>query len=372
MVMAQIHHTLHLTDKSGDTEAERTDKSVIILTALLKYTGLIWFGILLVLTASSAFLEPFLTSSVWGNPTVIRLFFIMNLGVVFSFIFYKRFYYKQLTTIANATILAQKENLAKANQQLHEQAAAIASQRDIITEERNKSKKLLLNILPKEIIHELQVQGYATAKSYECVSVLYATFKDFAQIAEGMVAEELVANLDYCFSAFDDIMSKYGLEKIKTIGDAYMATGGLNTRERGHAQAMVNAALEIRDFIAQWNKEKALRGEEMWNICIGVHTGPATAGVVGKHKFAYDVWGATVDQAMQIEASGKAGELNISEVTYQLVKKTFDCECQGPPMIGMHTAMGDRYLVQGRARDVMHKEERRRDAQPLHHMKMQV
>ncbi len=177
-----------------------------------------------------------------------------------------------------------------------------------IFRERRKSEKLLLNILPAETAKELKRNGKATARHYESVTVMFTDFKGFTTIAEKLSAEELVSELDFLFRKFDEIISKYPIEKIKTIGDAYMCAGGLPTANNTNAMDVVSAAIEIQSWMTAQNNK--------WQLRIGIHTGAVTAGVVGDKKFAYDIWGDTVNTASRMESSGEAGKINISETTY--------------------------------------------------------
>ncbi|MBK8949820.1 MAG: adenylate/guanylate cyclase domain-containing protein [Flavobacteriales bacterium] len=152
------------------------------------------------------------------------------------------------------------------------------------------------------------------------VTVLFTDFKGFTAMSETLSPQELVRDLNECFSAFDRITEKYGIEKIKTIGDAYMAAGGLPTPNTTHATDAIKAAFEMRDFIAEGKARKVAGGLPYFEIRIGVHTGPVVAGIVGVKKFQYDIWGDTVNTASRMESSGEVGQVNISEATYALVK----------------------------------------------------
>jgi class 3 adenylate cyclase len=198
-----------------------------------------------------------------------------------------------------------------------------------IQAEQDRSEGLLLNILPAKVADELKEFGTAQAHKYEGVSVLFTDFKNFSQIAEQLSAEELVAELDYCFKAFDSIIDKYGLEKIKTIGDAYMCAGGLPIPNEENAKLAVQAAIEIQDFLGKWNKQKALDQKPCFEARVGIHTGPIVAGVVGTKKFAYDIWGDTVNIAARMETKGETKKINISGTTYELIKDDFKCNYRG-------------------------------------------
>jgi len=196
-------------------------------------------------------------------------------------------------------------------------------------EEKKKSDNLLLNILPAEIADELKQKGRTTAKTYSMVTVMFADILDFTKVSEKESAELLVAEIDYCFSGFDHIIHKYGIEKIKTVGDAYISAGGLPVLTYSHAEDTINAAMEIRDFILARKIEKEKMGENPFELRIGIHTGPVVAGIVGVKKFAYDIWGDTVNIAARMESSGEAGKVNISGTTYELVKDLFNCSYRG-------------------------------------------
>jgi class 3 adenylate cyclase len=198
----------------------------------------------------------------------------------------------------------------------------------IIAREKDRSEKLLLNILPEETARELKEKGRVEAKMFESVTVLFTDFKGFTQYSENLSPEELVTSVDYYFSRFDHIMEKYGLEKIKTVGDAYMCAGGLPYPSEDHAHKMVEAAFEISEFVAA-SKNGENGAAAQFDIRIGINTGPVVAGVVGTKKFAYDIWGDTVNVASRMESMSEPGKINISENTYSLIKDTFDCVHRG-------------------------------------------
>ncbi|MEO8588413.1 MAG: adenylate/guanylate cyclase domain-containing protein, partial [Flavobacteriales bacterium] len=186
--------------------------------------------------------------------------------------------------------------------------------------EKDRSEALLLNILPQELADELKAKGEAEAVHIDQVTVLFTDFKGFTAMSEVVTPAQLVRDLNECFSAFDHITGKYGIEKIKTIGDAYMAAGGLPTPNTTHATDVIKAALDMRDFIAEGKARKIAAGLPYFEIRIGIHTGPVVAGIVGVKKFQYDIWGDTVNTASRMESSGEVGQVNISESTYALVK----------------------------------------------------
>jgi class 3 adenylate cyclase len=199
----------------------------------------------------------------------------------------------------------------------------------VLDKQKGEIEGLLLNILPREVASELQASGTSKPRHFEEVSVLFTDFKGFTSIADKLSPEEVVQELNECFVAFDDIMQKYDLEKIKTIGDAYMCAGNIPSPDPDHAYKIIKAAMEIQAFMASYNQLRIERGQEIWEIRIGLHVGPVVAGVVGKKKYAYDIWGSTVNIASRMESNGTPGKVNISAYTYEMVKHRFECSHRG-------------------------------------------
>ena len=203
-------------------------------------------------------------------------------------------------------------------------------QRNKISKARRRSDELLHNILPGEVAEELKAKGSAEAKQFNDVTVMFTDFKNFTQISEKLSPTELVNEIHTCFKAFDNIIGKHNIEKIKTIGDAYMCAGGLPVANKTNANDVVKAAIEIRNFMAQRQSDAETSGQyPKFEIRIGIHTGPVVAGIVGVKKFAYDIWGDTVNIASRMESSGEAGKVNISGSTHELVKDKFKCTHRG-------------------------------------------
>lgn len=197
----------------------------------------------------------------------------------------------------------------------------------IIAHEKERSEALLLNILPEETANELKEKGKVKAQKYDSVTVLFTDFKGFTSYAENLAPEKLVEAVDYYFSHFDKIMEDYGIEKIKTIGDAYMCASGLNDSEPDHAHRMVKAAIAMEAFVNKTKHDKDI--DTSFDIRIGISTGSVVAGVVGTKKFAYDIWGDTVNVASRMESNSEPGKINISHDTYSIVKDSFKCEYRG-------------------------------------------
>lgn len=190
--------------------------------------------------------------------------------------------------------------------------------------EKKKSDDLLLNILPAEIAEELKNKGETAARHFDMVSVLFTDFVNFTGISSSLSPTELVKEIDICFKAFDGIIEKNGLEKIKTIGDAYLAVCGMPETDKNHAIKVVNAAIDIKNFVAERKKNGG-----KFEIRLGIHSGPLVAGIVGVKKFAYDIWGDTVNLASRMESNSESGKINISESTYQLIKDQFNFTPRG-------------------------------------------
>ncbi len=212
--------------------------------------------------------------------------------------------------------------------------------------EQRKSDELLLNILPRKIADELKQTGKIKPVYYESASVLFTDFKDFTKLAEQLTPEALVDELDYCFSYFDMVIEAHSLEKLKTIGDSYMCVGGIPTTTSTHAVDAVLAALHIQAFMDWRRQEKMLNNQPYWEIRIGIHSGSLLAGVIGKKKFSYDVWGDAVNIASRMESASIPGAINISQATFELVKDFFECEYRGK-VAARNKGDIDMYFVKG-------------------------
>lgn len=222
----------------------------------------------------------------------------------------------------------------------------VNSKNQLLWEEKKRSEDLLSNILPAEVVRELKSKGVAKAQKKESVSVLFSDFINFSQTAETLSPEELVRELDYCFTVFDRIIEKHRLQKIKTIGDAYMCVGGLYTRGGNHLHRMIYAALEIQQFLMDRKRKQLNTGGHFFEARIGIHVGPVVAGVIGRKKIAFDVWGNTVNVAQQMEHHSEAGKVNISGDIFEFVNNRFDCHARGK-ITAKNKQVYEMYFVEG-------------------------
>ena len=205
----------------------------------------------------------------------------------------------------------------------------LAEQKQQIEAEKQRSDELLLNILPASVVEELRNTGTAQPRKYEHATVLFSDFIGFSHICRQLSPDELIEDLSYCFGEFDRIIAKYGIERIKTIGDAYMCVAGVPEHAPAHAMDMIMAARDMHQFLEQWKMMRQEQGKPIFLARIGIHSGPVTGGVVGSAKFAFDIWGDTVNIAARMENSSSSGQINISAATYQLVKNDFDFTYRG-------------------------------------------
>ena len=222
---------------------------------------------------------------------------------------------------------------------------AFLAVRDVAVEQE-RAERLLLNILPAELAQELSATGSARPARHDAVTILFTDFSGFTQVASSMPAERMVAELNEIFAAFDDITDACGVEKIKTIGDAYMAAAGLPKPCPDHAQRCVRAGLDMINYLDNRNRTAAFK----WALRVGVHSGPVVAGVVGKRKYAFDIWGDTVNVASRMESSGEIGRVNVSAYTFDLIRAEFDCtyrgkvDAKGKGQIDMYFVTGARLV----------------------------
>jgi adenylate cyclase len=224
----------------------------------------------------------------------------------------------------------------------------LAEKNLIINNEKDRSDKLLLNILPAETAEELKLNGFAEARQFDMVTVLFTDFVGFTKVSETLSAKELVNEIDHCYKNFDRIISDHHIEKIKTIGDSYMCAGGLPVPNTTNPADTVKAALRIQQFMLDLKAARQKAGQPCFEIRIGVHTGPVIAGVVGTKKYQYDIWGDTVNLASRMESSGEPGKVNISQTTWQHVKEQFRCVYRGK-IVAKNKGSLDMYFVENQA-----------------------
>jgi class 3 adenylate cyclase len=214
----------------------------------------------------------------------------------------------------------------------------------LLDEAKKQSDSLLLNILPHETAEELKATGKAIAKRFDEVTVMFTDFKDFTQASERMSAEELVDEINFYFTHFDNIITRYGIEKIKIIGDSYMCAAGLPVVNTTHAHDVVEAAMELQKFMIDQKNERSRLGKSFFELRIGIHSGPVVAGIVGLKKFAYDIWGDTVNTAARMENAGEPNKINVSGETYERVKDRFACTYRGK-VAAKHKGQIDMYFI---------------------------
>jgi len=243
-------------------------------------------------------------------------------------------------------ITNQNKQIKEQNKKVELQKAKIEHQKELLEKEKVKVENILLNILPEGTASDLINKGKSKARYYRRVSVMFTDFVGFSKIAEGMKPSDLVKQLDGYFTKFDELIEKYDIEKIKTIGDSYMCAGGVPIRNKSNSIEITLAALEIQDYMKTRELKAQKEGEECWKIRIGINTGEVTAGVIGQKRFAYDIWGATVNQAQRMEMHGEPGQVNISGNTYGFISPYFECTYRGK-IQAKHDGMLDMYFVEG-------------------------
>lgn len=263
---------------------------------------------------------------IWYTSGGAILFYLVLTGLII------RFFYDQL-------------NLRFARTQFSLEQIINTRTEDLIIE-KEKTEALLANVLPKNTASEIMEKGKATKIKYNFVTVLFSDIQGFTKIAEEMNPEVLIDELDKFFFYFDSVVEKLGIEKIKTIGDAYMCAGGIPEKNRTNPVEVILAALEMKAYMTRLKQTSELEGMKYWDIRIGIHTGTVVAGVVGQKKLSYDIWGDTVNTASRMESSGEAGKINISGTTYEFVKEFFKCEYRGKMPVKYKGEL-EMYFVEG-------------------------
>ncbi len=247
---------------------------------------------------------------------------------------------------AEITLKRQKEELERLTRELQEKNEMLENQWKLLQEERSKVDGMLENFLPKYVIRNLMQYGYAKPRNYKKATVMFADFKDFTPACKNLTPDQIVDYLNFFFTRFDEIVVDHYIEKIKTIGDAYMCVGGVPVRNRSHPFDVVLAALKFQYFLSHLDLFDPEKKYPRWELRIGIHTGPLVAGIVGKIKFAYDVWGDTVNTAQRLQTACEPGRVNISATTYSAIKDYFICEPRGLIEV-KHGGKIDMYYVKG-------------------------
>ncbi len=226
-------------------------------------------------------------------------------------------------------IRAQNEKIENQRKQLELEKNKVIEQQRLLQIEKDKSEKLLKNIIPESTAEELKNLGRASARAYKTVSVLFTDFVGFTKAAERMTPTELVSKLDVYFRKFDEIIVANGLEKIKTIGDAYMCAGGVPVRNLTNPVDTCLAALQIQHYMSTLKYNAIAHNQEYWELRLGINTGEVTAGVIGSERLAYDIWGSTVNQAQRMEMLGEPGKVTITGNTFKFIEPYFECTFRG-------------------------------------------
>ena len=303
------------------------NSSAVILWAALAPLGALfvigrraavyWFGGYLGLVVLSLALQPVVRDENNLSDGLIILFFVMNLSAV-VFVTFFLFQY----------VIGQRDRATA-----------------LLAAEQKKSERLLLNVLPAEIAAVLKEEETTIADHYPTATVLFADIVGFTPLSERMAPDEMVGLLNEVFTHFDSLCDRYGVEKIRTIGDNYMAASGVPTPRDDHATAMAEMALEMNAFLAGPATRNGLQ------LRFGINSGPLVAGVIGNRKFQYDIWGDTVNTASRMESHGVPGKIQITDATYQLIRDEFDCEPRGEIDVKGKGTMRTWWLVGARAED---------------------
>jgi class 3 adenylate cyclase len=243
---------------------------------------------------------------------------------LWAYIFYVPILLGSMALIVKWRLHALRERNRKLEIIIEKRTEEIRQQRDEIKREEERTEALLLNILPAPVAHELRATGRVQPKTYDEITVCFTDFVAFTLSSEKIPAADLVEGLHKYFTAFDEIVGRYGLEKLKTIGDSYMFVGGLPAKKPSHAVDVVMACFEMVEVIKRFSTE-----HPNWNVRIGINSGPVVAGVVGVKKFAYDIWGQTVNFAARFQSSGSPNRINMSARTHELVSDFIECEARG-------------------------------------------
>lgn len=257
-------------------------------------------------------------------------FYVISLSVIILYLMYrvrKRIDDSRRRQVRLEMKIAERtRELRKKNEQIQLQANRLREQTIELEREQEKSRRLLNNVLPKETASQLMKDGRATAREFSKVSIMFTDFVGFSQIAEEMSAKDLVSILDMHFRQFDRIIDKNNLEKIKTIGDAYMAAGGVPIRNKTNPIHTALAAVQIKNYMLDYKKKQITKGEPYWKLRIGINTGAVSAGVIGSKRYAYDIWGSAVNRAQRMEQLCEPEKIAVSQDTFDYIEPYFECK----------------------------------------------
>lgn len=269
----------------------------------------------------------------WWFWTIVGLFLfiIIRFSIRKRIDYLKREQVRLEMKIADRTKEIREQNIKieKQKEQIEKKSEKVEKQRRELQIEKEKSEKLLRNVIPESMAEELLEKGEASARAFKVVSVLFTDFVGFTKIADKTNPTELVKKLDIFFRKFDEIVFSNNLEKIKTIGDAYMCAGGVPVRNNTNPIDACIAGLQIQHYMECLKKEAIDADEEYWSLRLGINTGEVIAGVIGSKRLAYDVWGTTVNQAQRMEMLGEPGKVTITKNTFLHIEPYFECEFVG-------------------------------------------
>jgi adenylate cyclase len=269
-------------------------------------------------------------------------FFLIYMALLFPYLFVAQNHIVYLLIFLLAVIVYFIYKTWMLKKQTRRMNSLLQTKNIELINEKSRTEQLLANVFPKETASELKTSGRARSRKYNMATVLFSDIQGFTRIAEQTNPEILIDKLDTFFYQFDTVIEKYNIEKIKTIGDAYMCAGGIPYKNRTNPIEVILAALEMQQYMQNMQKQN----RQFWDLRIGIHTGPVIAGVIGQKKLSYDIWGDTVNVANRMEAAGKPNEINISEDTHQLVKDYFLCEHRGKIPV-KYKGSNNMYFIKG-------------------------
>ena len=293
-----------------------------VLSVYAKYENGPW-------SLSPAKLNIFIKSPFWMRWWFWTLVLVLVAGLTVLYIRRRITKERRQQVRLEMKIVQRTKEIRQQADKIEEQIRLLEATSKELQREKDKSESLLRNVLPESMALELKSETKTKARPFKEVSVMFTDFVGFSAKAEMMTANELVAKLDFYFTEFDTIIETNNLEKIKTIGDAYMCAGGVPVRNKTHPMETVLAGLQIQGFMRKLKNEALINKTEFWELRLGINTGPISAGVIGTKRFAYDIWGKSVNHAQRMERMGDPGKVTISGETYELIVPYFECTYRG-------------------------------------------